>query len=105
MDRLGYTAMTAASRTMTSLQVRANNLANVNTTGFRADMEQAQAMAVEGYGYDSRHMARVKDNGLDMKHGTLIATGRDLDFAIRGNGLIALEGAERELYTRNGNIH
>lgn len=104
MDRLGYTAMTAASRTMTSLQVRANNLANVNTTGFRADMEQAQAVAVEGYGYDSRHLARVKDNGLDMKSGTLVATGRDLDFAIRGNGLIALEGGDRELYTRNGSM-
>lgn len=34
MDRLGYTAMTAASRTMSSLTVRANNLANVNTPAF-----------------------------------------------------------------------
>jgi len=51
MDRLGYTAMTAASRTMLSLQVRSNNLANVNTPGFRADLERAQAVAVEGYGY------------------------------------------------------
>ena len=34
MDRLGYTAMTAASRTMMSLQVRSNNLANVNTPAF-----------------------------------------------------------------------
>ncbi|MBU1773295.1 MAG: flagellar basal body protein, partial [Gammaproteobacteria bacterium] len=42
MDRLGYTAMTAASRTMMSLQVRSNNLANVNTPGFRADLERAQ---------------------------------------------------------------
>ena len=49
MDRLGYTAMTAASRTMSSLQVRANNLANVNTPGFRADLEQATSMAVQGY--------------------------------------------------------
>jgi flagellar basal-body rod protein FlgF len=49
MDRLGYTAMTAASRTMTALSVRANNLANVNTPGFRADLEQASAVAVDGY--------------------------------------------------------
>ena len=48
MDKLGYTAMTAAARTMMSLQVQANNLANVNTAGFRADMDSAEAVAVEG---------------------------------------------------------
>lgn len=104
MDRLGYTAMTAASRSMSSLQVRANNLANVNTPGFRADLEQARSVAVEGYGYDSRHMAQVQNNGVSLAPGTLMATGRDLDFAIRGKGLIALEGPKGELYTRNGSM-
>ncbi|EZH77569.1 hypothetical protein AU05_24060, partial [Ectopseudomonas composti] len=92
MDRLGYTAMTAASRTMSSLTVRANNLANVNTPGFRADLEQAQAVAVEGYGYDSRHLARVKNNGVNLAPGELMATGRDLDVAIQGRGLFTVEG-------------
>jgi flagellar basal-body rod protein FlgF len=104
MDRLGYTAMSAASRTMTSLQVRANNLANVNTSGFRADLEQAEATQVQGYGYDSRHLARVRDNGVSLTQGQLMSTGRELDFAIQGKGLIALEGAQGELYTRNGNM-
>ncbi|PAU58393.1 flagellar biosynthesis protein FlgF [Pseudomonas sp. PIC25] len=105
MDRLGYTAMTAASRTMTSLQVRANNLANVNTPGFRADLEQAKAVDVQGYGYDSRHMALAKSNGVSLAPGALIATGRDLDFAIQGKGLIALEGADgNEVYTRHGSV-
>lgn len=104
MDRLGYTAMTAASRTMLSLQVRSNNLANVNTPGFRADMERAHAVAVEGYGYDSRHMALVENNGVNMTSGTLMATGRDLDFAIRGAGLIAVQDGNGEAYTRQGNM-
>ncbi|UUD64901.1 flagellar basal body rod protein FlgF [Pseudomonas seleniipraecipitans] len=105
MDRLGYTAMTAASRTMTSLQVRANNLANVNTSGFRADLEQAETSTVDGYGYASRHLARVRDNGVDLSQGQLMATGRELDFAIQGSGLIAVQDGEgRELYTRNGNL-
>lgn len=103
MDRLGYTAMTAASRTMSSLTVRANNLANVNTPGFRADLEQAQAVAVEGYGYDSRHLAQVKNNGVSLAPGALMATGRDLDVAIQGPGLFVVEGADGgERYTRNG---
>ena len=104
MDRLGYTAMTAASRSMSSLQVRANNLANVNTPGFRADLEQAKSVAVEGYGYDSRHLAQVQNNGVSLAPGALMATGRELDFAIRGKGLIALEGPKGELYTRNGSM-
>lgn len=105
MDRLGYTAMTAAARTMTSLQVRANNLANVNTTGFKADMERAVASEVEGYGYDSRHAVAVQNNGVNMAPGSLMPTGRDLDFALRGNGLIALQGIDgEERYTRNGNL-
>jgi flagellar basal-body rod protein FlgF len=104
MDRLGYTAMTAASRSMSSLQVRANNLANVNTPGFRADLEQAKSVEVEGYGYDTRHLAQVQNNGVSLVPGALMATGRELDFAIRGKGLIALEGPKGELYTRNGSM-
>ncbi len=104
MDRLGYTAMTAASRTQLSLQVRANNLANVSTNGFRADMEQARAAGVQGYGYDTRHMTLAQNNGVDLTPGALVTTGRDLDFAIQGQGLIALESGNGEVYTRNGNI-
>ncbi|WPP00076.1 flagellar basal body rod protein FlgF [Pseudomonas sp. HR96] len=104
MDRLGYTAMTAASRTMTALSVRANNLANANTPGFRADLEQASAAPVPGYGYDSRHLARVQDNGVSLAAGSLMATGRDLDFAIQGSGLIAVQGTQGEAYTRHGSL-
>ncbi len=104
MDRLGYTAMTSASRTLLSMQVRANNLANASTNGFRADMEQARAASVQGSGYDSRHMALAQNNGVDLTPGALIATGRDLDFAIQGQGLIALESGDGEVYTRNGNM-
>ncbi|HEX7764010.1 MAG TPA: flagellar basal body rod protein FlgF [Cellvibrio sp.] len=104
MDRLGYTAMTAASRTQLSMQVRANNLANASTTGFRADLEQAKAVSVDGYGYDSRHMALAQNNGVDLTPGPLITTGRDLDFAVKGQGLIALDNGGNEVYTRNGNM-
>lgn len=105
MDRLGYTAMTAASRSMLSLQVQANNLANVNTPGFRADLEAAQAVAVQGYGYDSRHLAVVRNSGVDLRPGTMMATGRPLDVAIQGHGLIAVEAADgSEAYTRHGSL-
>jgi len=104
MDRLGYTAMTAASRTMLSLQVRANNLANANTPGFRADLERVQAVAVEGYGYDSRYMALVENAGVSLAPGQLVATGRALDVAVKGEGLFAVEYGNGEAYTRHGSL-
>lgn len=104
MDRLGYTAMTAASRTMTALDVRANNLANVNTPGFRSDLEQSASVAVQGYGYDSRHLAHSQGNGVSLAPGALMATGRDMDFAIKGPGLVAVQGPEGEAYTRHGSL-
>ena len=104
MDRLAYTAMNAASRTMSSLAVRSNNLDNVNTPGFRSDLEQAVSVKVEGYGYDSRHLALSQGNGVNLAPGALMATGRDMDFAIKGPGLIAVQGADGEAYTRHGSL-
>lgn len=104
MDRLGYTAMTAASRTLNSLQVHANNLANVNTPGFRADLDMSKAVAVEGYGYDSRHMALMKNEGVSLAPGAVATTGRQLDVAIQGKGLIAVETPKGEAYTRHGRL-
>lgn len=104
MDRLGYTAMTAASRTMTALSVRSNNLANVNTPGFRADLEQSVDVPVQGAGYDSRHLAMAQGNGVSLAPGALMATGREMDFAIQGAGLIAVQGEGGEAYTRHGSL-
>src|SRR5690606_4015343 len=104
MDRLGYTATTAAGRPLMPLQVRANNLANVNTPGFRADLERAQTVVVEGYGYDGRHMALVENNGVNLAAGPMMATGRELDFAVKGTGLIVLQDGEGEAYTRQGSM-
>ena len=42
MDHLLYIAMSGAKENMNALAVRANNLANANTNGFKADLEQAR---------------------------------------------------------------
>lgn len=58
MDRLIYTALSGASRTLYEQQISANNTANVNTNGFRADMAMATNNKVKGGGFDTRHMAQ-----------------------------------------------
>jgi flagellar basal-body rod protein FlgF len=104
MDHLIYTAMSGASRSLLQQQIHANNLSNVNTNGFRADLDKAITAQVQGTGYDSRFQVQSASGGVDLTPGALQETGRDLDIGIVGNGLIALQSGGREVYTRNGNI-
>jgi flagellar basal-body rod protein FlgF len=102
MDALIYSAMSGAERALRAQQVRANNLANAGTTGFRADMAQASSQAVNGYGYDARYMSRLEANSVNTRSGTLTATGRELDAAIAGPGLFTVAEGTGEAYSRAG---
>ncbi|GGC07750.1 flagellar basal body protein [Marinobacterium zhoushanense] len=105
MDKLLYVSMTGARENMVAQRVHANNLANVTTTGFKSDLEQARAMRVLGEGYESRVYAMSERPATDTTAGTLISTGRDLDVAIDGEGWIAVIGPDgREAYTRGGEL-
>ncbi|AKJ41387.1 flagellar basal-body rod protein FlgF [Pragia fontium] len=104
MDPLIYTAVSGANRTLSQQQISANNLANANTQGFRADLEQANSRQVTGTGFDTRYLVQGQNGGVDMTPGSIHQTGRELDVAIQGNGLIALQNGGREVYTRNGAI-
>lgn len=104
MDRLIFTAVSGASRSLTQQQVHANNLANVNTQGFRSDLDKAISQQVAGGGYGSRWLTESLPGGVNMAPGEMRATGRDLDVAVRGSGLITLRSGAREVYTRNGQI-
>ena len=105
MDKLIFTALSGAERALRSQQVHANNLANMDTTGFRANMEVTAAQSLEsGFGYDDRHMANMKSDALSTRQGTVKETGRDLDVAVAGNGYLAVQFGPGEAYTRAGNI-
>jgi len=102
MDHLLYTAVSGATRSLNQQIIHANNLGNVNTQGFRADLESAQAQRIAGEGYNTRYLVQEKNAGVDMTQGQSEVTGRSLDIALRGQGLIALQGPRGEVYTRNG---
>lgn len=104
MDALIYTIMSGANRTLAAQQVRANNLANAETVGFRADIEVASSQAVRGYGYDARHMTRAEPSAVDSRQGTLTETGRALDVAVQGEGFLTVAVGNGEAYTRAGNL-
>ncbi|MGZ0719769.1 flagellar basal body rod protein FlgF [Kluyvera cryocrescens] len=104
MDRLIFTAVSGASRSLSQQEIHANNLANVNTEGFRSDLDNALTQQVNGEGYASRYLAEPTQGGVNMSPGAVRETGRDLDIAVKGDGLITLRSGNREVYTRNGQI-
>ena len=104
MDRLIFTAVSGASRSLSQQEIHANNLANVNTEGFRSDLDNALTQQVNGEGYASRYLAEPTQGGVNMAPGAVRETGRDLDIAVKGDGLITLRSGNREVYTRNGQI-
>jgi hypothetical protein len=57
MDRLIYTAMTGANAAAHRQAVLSNNLANVSTNGFRAELSTYRAVPVTGDGASTRVMA------------------------------------------------
>lgn len=107
MDKAMYIAMTGAKHNMLAQASHANNLANVNTQGFKADFEVARSMGVYyGDGLPSRAYALTEKPATDFKMGTMQETGRDLDVAIKGDGFIAVEGPDgEEAYTRVGSLY
>lgn len=105
MDRMLYVAMSGAKQTMLAQAVNTNNLANVNTTGFRSDLEAFRSLPVYGPGYPSRVYAQTERPGMDFLAGTLSTTGRELDVAVNGDGWIAVQAADgSEAYTRAGDL-
>ncbi|WP_341708942.1 flagellar basal-body rod protein FlgF [Halopseudomonas sp.] len=106
MDKSLYISMTGASQNAMAQRAHANNLANLTTTGFRRDFEQARSMPVFGDGYATRAYAMTERPGTDMSAGVMQETGRELDVAVQGEGWIAVQAADgSEAYTRAGSLN
>ena len=106
MDKSLYISMTGASQNAMAQRAHANNLANLTTTGFRRDFEQARSMPVFGDGYATRAYAMTERPGTDMSAGVMQETGRELDVAVQGEGWIAVQAADgTEAYTRAGSLN
>jgi flagellar basal-body rod protein FlgF len=100
-----YLAMSSAKQTMVAQAATTNNLANVSTTGFKADLEQFRSMPVYGEGMPSRVYAMSERPGIDTTPGPIATTGRDLDVAIQGEGWLAVQAPDGgEAYTRAGDL-
>ncbi|MQQ99461.1 flagellar basal body rod protein FlgF [Glaciimonas soli] len=105
MDRMIYTALSGAKQTLEQQASIANNMANVSTPGFRAQLNAFRAVPVVGDEATTRVFTAATTPGADMSNGPTIETGRALDIAINGDGWLAVQSADgSEAYTRVGNL-
>ncbi len=105
MDRLIYTAMTGASAASHRQAVLANNLANVSTNGFRAELSTYRSVPVRGDGATTRVMAVEATPGFLDVPGSPQRTGRAMDAMTTGNAWFGVQGRDgTEAYTRNGSF-
>jgi flagellar basal-body rod protein FlgF len=81
---------------MESLDMLANNIANVGTAGFKADREF--------YNLYQNELPVVESKWTDLSQGSIVPTSNPLDLALSGNGFFALNGPGGIEYTRNGNF-
>ncbi|MBE0485084.1 flagellar basal body rod protein FlgF [Marinobacter sp.] len=105
MDKALYIGMSGAKQNMLAQRAHANNLANVNTTGFKKDFAQARSMPVFGEHHPTRAYAMTERPGTDLTAGALMDTGRKLDVAVERDGWLAVQNdLGEEVFTRSGSL-
>lgn len=105
MDRMIYTALTGMNAALARQRAVASNLANAQTTGFRAETFSLKPLTLRGPQLEARAMTEGAVRGADMSAGRVVPTGRPLDIAVRGGALIALQATDgSEVYSRRGDL-
>ena len=102
-----YIAVSGAQAEMRHLDVIANNLANANTPGFKADrmnFREVLAQSTVSDDEQDRRFVEVSGTHTDLKAGTLRSTGNPLDLAILGEGFLKVNTPRGERITRGGSF-
>jgi len=104
------TALSALNADTTAIDVVGNNLANLNTTGFKASTVEFSDLMAEQFGTASGEtqvglgvgqVASVQN----FSQGSITNTGHALDAAIQGNGFfVVTDSNNSQLYTRDGSF-
>src|SRR5579885_83443 len=113
MDSGYYAACTALKTQSNALELVANNVANVNTSGYRGQIpsfesvlvENERSLATNGWSRLLNQFSVLNGAHLDLREGNLERTGNPLDFALKEPGFFAVQTKAGTLYTRNGSFH
>lgn len=105
MDNVGYVGLSRQAGLARELDTIANNIANVNTGGFRREsvLFAEYVKQLDG-GDDSLSIATLNRRFIDFSEGEIKATGSPLDFAIDGDGFFLVESPDGPRLTRAGSF-
>ncbi|MCH1491198.1 MAG: flagellar basal body rod protein FlgF [Luminiphilus sp.] len=105
MSNIAHLAAHAARQVQQAQAVVTHNLANSGTTGFKADLFQAESLYIDGGPLDSAVITGSHGKGVDFSPGTVTQTGRDLDIAITGEGWLQVVADDGTLaLSRRGDL-
>lgn len=109
MENTLFIALSRQATLRRELSAIANNIANMNTNGFKGEKTMFVEHLVKSKGTGrilGDKLAYVRDIAQyrNMQEGPVIQTGNDLDLAIHGDGYFAVETPQGTRYTRDGNF-
>lgn len=102
MDKGIFVALSGAVLQERRMEVLTDNLANVNTTGYKGQKPLFEASLPDQFRI--RNFGRLGEVSTDYTQGILQKTERKLDFAIRGDGFFVVDTPSGKGYTRDGSF-
>lgn len=104
MKNAGFIGLSQQVALKRRLDMTANNLANLNTTAFKAEHPLFEEFLIRPM--NNKSVSFVQDYGSyrDLREGEFTHTGRPLDLAISGEGYFTVETDRGVRYTRNGSF-
>ena len=99
-----YIALSGAVAQSEAMDVVANNIANVNTTGFHAERLAFGEALAQAKGRADSHFTNVTKAIQSQQPGERVQTDNPLDLALDGDGYFAVDTKKGTRYTRAGNF-
>jgi len=107
MDRLAFNAAAFINASRIDRQMTMNELSNASTNGFKRSFESTmKTVKAEGAGFESRLQPQgVNTDYINLKPGTLMVTGRDLDISLNDQAVLGVTAPDGTLaFTRRGDL-
>jgi flagellar basal-body rod protein FlgG len=120
LDQGIYIAASGSLKQEKMMEALANNLANVNTSGFKKDLLAFEAISSDfnktaqtgpkpisfskGFGKDKNLYPALATLKTDFSPGQVVKTGNPLDIAIEGQGFLEVQTNEGPRYIRSGSF-
>src|SRR5689334_4907224 len=104
MENVTYVGISQQLALQQQIEVTANNIANMNTPGYKAENVLFNDFITSPKDGQPIHQAQDYATYQDLSIGNLIQTSNSLDFAVLGKGYFVVNTAKGERFTRDGSF-